>query len=656
MTNGRPPSRPIAPQAGGADAFELQSLAERALKKQKAGAFSQAAKLYADALKKAPNHPKLLTNLGVCLGHMGQHARAVKALTVAAKQLPENAIILGALGASLFRLGALPQALAALEQATALNPADREARLFRALTLEAMGRDAEALPVLAPEEDAKPPFPAALRALSRLHHRAENVEQEAAIALRAWRMEPKNLEINAAARRALAQLGDWRTFEDLDKGYLDRVLVDETPADRDEGYLGRPFTAIARLEHRQAHRKIAERHGATVRRLARDGEPFSNWPAPPAEGPLRIGYISGDFHNHAVMHHMIGVFRAHDPAAVTVHCYSHGRDANDPYRQAAVAASAAFHSVREASNREIAERIHADEIDLLIDLQGYTARSRLSVCAYRPARVQATFLGFPGTLGVDFIDYQIADAVVAPPEHAKDYAELLAYMPLCYQPNETHPEVSEATTTRADWGLPEDGVVFCSFNQTYKLEPTRFDAWMEILKGVEGSVLWLLCDHPQVAPNLRREAEARGVSPGRLVFADKVAMPTHRERLRHADLTLDTRFYTGHATTAASLQAGVPVITTLGAQFAGRVAASLLTAAGLGELVAADEAGFVALGTRLGGDRAALAELRARTEAARETAPLFDAPRFTRELEALYRAMVARGPQTPQDRTPLRAA
>jgi predicted O-linked N-acetylglucosamine transferase (SPINDLY family) len=285
---------------------------------------------------------------------------------------------------------------------------------------------------------------------------------------------------------------------------------------------------------------------------------------------------------------------------------------------------------------DAARLIHADALDVLVDLNGFTPAGRPKIPAYRPAPIQVNYLGYPGTMGADFIDYILVDRFVVPPEQKPFFSERVVYVPGCYQCNDDKRAIAAATPSRAECGLPEAGFVFCCFNDSYKLTPRFFDVWMRLLHAVPGSVLWLLEPNRLVASNLAREAEARGIAPTRLVFAPRLPLPEHLARHRLADLFLDTLPYNAHTTASDALWAGLPVLTCAGDTFAGRVGGSLLQAVGLGELVTASLEDYEALALRLAGDAGVLTRLRARLAQNRQTFPLFDTERATRNLEAAY--------------------
>jgi len=297
-----------------------------------------------------------------------------------------------------------------------------------------------------------------------------------------------------------------------------------------------------------------------------------------------------------------------------------------------------FVDVGPLSHADAAARIHADRVDILVDLTGYTNLARTEIAALRPAPVQVNFLGYPGTMGADFIDYIITDRFITPPGHEAHYSEQPVYLPGSYQANDRKRSVA-GTPPRSELGLPEKSFVFCCFNQMTRILPDVFAAWMRLLKAVPDSVLWLLKSNAWAEQNLRREAQRHGIAPERLVFAPVLPQERHLGRFGAADLFLDTSPYNAHTTASDALWAGLPVLTCAGDTFASRVAGSLLTAVGLPELVTRSMADYEALALRLARNPGELAGLRDKLLRNRSTAPLFDTPAFTRHLEAAYLRM-----------------
>jgi predicted O-linked N-acetylglucosamine transferase (SPINDLY family) len=364
------------------------------------------------------------------------------------------------------------------------------------------------------------------------------------------------------------------------------------------------------------------------------GHAYSAWPRlAQASGRLRLGYLSADFHAHATAYLTAELFERHDRTRFEVFGYSLGPDDGSDIRRRIIAGFDRFADLRTADHAAAARLIHDDGIDVLIDLKGHTQNARPEILALRPAPVQAAWLGYPGTMGADFIDWTIADAVVVPPEDLPFWHEKIAYLPDSYQSNDTSRAIA-ATPTRAACGLPETGFVFCAFNGAFKLSPAFFDIWMRLLKARPGSVLWLLEAPAPMPENLRRQAAARGVDPARLVFAPKLPLERHLARHRLADLFLDVLPYGAHTTASDALWTGLPVLTVRGPAFSGRVGASLLNAVGMPELIAESVDAYEAMALELSGDAERLAAVRRRLAERLAGAPLFDCARFTRAMEA----------------------
>lgn len=356
---------------------------------------------------------------------------------------------------------------------------------------------------------------------------------------------------------------------------------------------------------------------------------------------IRIGYFSADFHAHATMYLMARLFELHDRDRFEIHAFSYGGTAQDSMRQRLLDTVHAFHEVADLDDAAIAALARAQRIDIAVDLKGWTETTRARLFAYRAAPVQLAYLGYPGTTGAEFMDYILADDIIIPPEHEAHYSEKVVRLPDSYQVNDDRREISDRRFTRAELGLPDDGFVFCCFNNNYKISPAEFDIWMRLLSRVEGSVLWLLEDNRWAAANLRREAEARGISADRLVFAPRMPLPDHLARHACADLFLDTFKVNAHTTTSDALWAGLPVLTKLGGSFAARVAGSLLHAVGLPDLVTETAEAYEALALDLATDPARLRAIRERLQANRLSAPLFDTERTTRAIEAVYERLAA---------------
>lgn len=355
---------------------------------------------------------------------------------------------------------------------------------------------------------------------------------------------------------------------------------------------------------------------------------------------IKVAYLSADFREHPTSHLLAGMIEHHDHAKIESIAISFGRDDKSDARQRMRSAFDLFIDVRNRSDLEIAQWMQSNTIDIAVDLMGLTQHARPAILAYRPAPVQVSYLGFPGTTGASYIDYLFADELLIPVEDREFYAENVVYLPGCYQVNDNRREVSDYTPTRKECSLPEDAVVFCCFNQPYKISPTMFDIWMRLLTAIDGSVLWLIGDSEIAIRSLRAEAARRGVAPGRLIFAPKVKMADHLARHRLADLVLDTLPYNAHTTASDALWVGVPLVTCVGSTFAGRVAASLLEAVGLEELTTKSLPEYEALALNLARAPTKLGLIRARLAANRDISSLFDTKQFTRNVESAFETMM----------------
>lgn len=355
---------------------------------------------------------------------------------------------------------------------------------------------------------------------------------------------------------------------------------------------------------------------------------------------IKIGYLSGDFHEHATAYLTAELFELHDRSRFEIYGYSYGMDDASPMRRRLEKAFDHFVDLRMLDDGEAAKRIHADGIDVLVETKGYTQLARSQIAFYRPAPIQVSYLAYPGSLGSRQFDYVIADPVVLPMDQQTFYDEKIVHLPDCYQPNDTRRVISATGPSRAVCGLPETGFVFCAFNRSYKITPRFFALWMRLLKAVPDSVLWLYESNALATRNLRREAQSQGVDPKRLIFAGPLPLADHLARHVHADIILDNLPYGAHTTASDALWAGVPIVTVLGEAFPGRVGASLLYAAGLPELVTDNLADYEALALRLATDRDFLESMRGKLRASRHQCALFDTSKYCAHIESAFLRMI----------------
>ena len=357
---------------------------------------------------------------------------------------------------------------------------------------------------------------------------------------------------------------------------------------------------------------------------------------------IRIGYYSADFHNHATSYLMAELFERHDKTKFELIAFSFGPDEKDEMRHRISNAFNQFIDVRFKSDRDIALMSREMGIDIAVDLKGFTENARTDIFSYRAAPIQVNYIGYPGTMAAEYIDYIIADQMIIPTESRKYYYEKFVYLPNSYQVNDRKRIIADKAFTREELGLPKKGFVFCCFNNNFKITPHTFDGWIRILKAVEGSVLWLLEDNSTARINLLKEAKKRGLNPIRLVFAKRIDPSEHLARHRAADLFIDTLPYNAHTTASDALWAGLPVLTCMGESFASRVAASLLNAIELPELITTTQEQYEATAIELANNPEKFKDIKKKLERNRLTTTLFDTPRFTKHIESAYMKMYER--------------
>jgi len=402
----------------------------------------------------------------------------------------------------------------------------------------------------------------------------------------------------------------------------------------------RPFDLMALPVPRELQRAAGRHHATKLVREAGGARAVAAPPSP-GRGRLRIGYVSSDFRNHATTHLCVGLFGRHERSRFEVTAYSFGADDGSVYRRRIEAECEHFVDVSGLSLDETVRRIASDGIHVLVDMKGYCGGGRPEIFARRASPIQVSYLGYPNSMHAPFMDYIVADRVVIPEADADWYSEAVAWLPGAYQINDCEQAIDARLPSREEQGLPARGFVYCCFNNTYKIEAGIFASWMRILQAVPESVLWLYRSNVPAKYALWKAAERHGVERRRIVFAAAMPKPQHLARLRLADLVLDTHYYNAHTTTTDALWAGVPVLTWPGQMFASRVAASLLTAVGLPDLIAATREDYERRAVELARAPQALAALRARLAANRLATPLFDTGAHVRHLESAYETMWA---------------
>lgn len=589
------------------------------------GRIADALASYDRALAIKPAFVDALNNRGGVLKELERFDQALACYDEALALKPDLAVLHFNRGAVFSAMKRSEEALVSYDRAVTLDGGFAEALNNRGATLAALKRHEEAIASYERALALKPAFAEALQnrgaALAELgRHEAASKDLEQALRL--------NPDLPFAAGTLLHSKMhdcDWRDYNQASA----RVVADVRSAKR----AIEPFMFLGISDSPEDQLRCA-------RTWVRDQcppSPDSTWTGGRyRHDRIRLAYVSAHFRDHPMGHLMAGLFERHDRERFETVAVSLGRDDRSAMRARLEGAFDKFVDVQKQSDRDVVKLMREMEIDIAVDRSGFTTGARPGIFALRAAPLQVSYLAYPGTMGADFIDYLIADETIIPRDQQGSYAEKIVYLPDSYQANDAGRHIAERRPTRHEAGLPDRGFVFCSFNNHYKIAPQLFDIWMSLLRQVDKSVLWLIDGTVTMRRNLWREAAARGIDPQRLVFAPRIATPDHLARHHLADLFLDTLPYNAHTTASDALWAGLPVLTCAGTTFAGRVAASLLRAVGLPELVTYSLDEYQSLALRLAKEPAVLEEIRRQLARQRAVAPLFDTDRFRRHIESAY--------------------
>jgi len=588
---------------------------------------SEALQSFDKALALRPNDIDILNNRGTALWHLGRKTEARTSYDQILAIRPDHVGALLNRAILLQEFGELERALADYDRAIAAEPANARGWNGRGAVLQALKRYAEALADFEKALKLDPGFADALANRATIKWTAGRDQAGAVADIRAALAADPDQPYARGELLHLKMYGaDWEQFES------EKALIDE--AVRKGQRVVRPF--------------VYQALSSSPDDLQACSRIFTAQFFPPVEQPrefhrdhgrIRVGYVSGEFREQATAYLMARLYELHDREQFEIVAIDNGGGDGSAMRRRLEAAFDRFIYINQMTDSEAAKRIRAEEIDILVNLNGYFGNPRMGVFARRAAPIQVNYLGFPATLGAPYMDYIIADRVVIPDEDRRYYDEQVIWLPGSYQVNDRERAIAPDVPSRAALELPDGGFVFCNFNQSYKITPDVFASWMRILNAVDGSVLWLLGSRPPFKTHLSQEAVRHGVAPERLVFAPSLPHHQHLARLKKADLFLDSLPYNAHTTASDALWAGLPLVTCLGTSFPGRVAASLLHAVGLPELVTGNMAEYEKLAIRLAKDTQALGALRQKLAANRLTTPLFDTDLFRRNLESAYMTM-----------------
>lgn len=652
-------------QALAIDGNHTAALGNLAMGLRQLGRHDEALAHYTRAISLKPDSVELHANLAEAFLHQQRYEEAVNVCGRALQLQPNAPLLLQQRGTALLVLRRYEDAIADFDRMLALHPNFIDALSNRGVALAALERNAEAvatytraLQLKADDIDSHYNRGNALLKLDRLEEAIADYEH-------VLRLNPEHAGALNNLGASLSTLGrfeaaitPYRKFTALVPEYdyvAGNLFFSELSCCDWSHYAQRrqrivdmvqqgkkatvPFTFLNASESladqkQCAHMFAADKFPASANPLWK-GERYQH-------EKIRVAYLSADFHGHATAHLMAGLFEAHDKQRFEIIAISFGPDVQDEMRSRLQSAFDRFIHVRDKSDLEAARIMRELEIDIAVDLKGFTESGRLGILAHRPAPVQVSYLGYPGSVGADYIDYIVADKHLIADNEQEHYAEKVVYLPDSYQVNDSKRPMPEHMPTRVQVGLPDEGFVFCSFNNNYKITPVVFDIWMRLLQRVPGSVLWLYEGNAAVSANLRREAQARGVAPERLIFAPRVSQSEHLARQRLADLFLDTLPVNAHTTASDALWVGLPILTCTGGAFVGRVAASLLHAIGLPELMTNSLEEYEALALKLATMPAELAQIKTKLAQNRRTSPLFDTNRFRRHIESAYIVMQER--------------
>ena len=613
---------------------------------------------YKEAIKIKPDHAKAYYNMGIALKDKGELDAAIDSHKQAIKIKPDHAGAYYNMGNVLNEKGELDAAIDSHKQAIRIKPDHAEAYNNMGIALKDKGELDAAIYSYRQAIKIKPDYADAYNNMGNALN--DKAESDAAIDSykQALKIKPDYAEAYYNMGIALINKGEMDAAVDSyekaikikpdyelahsGKLYRQAHVCDWSGIERGREVIPKlgisaqyinPFEILPLEDAPERHRLRSEVFAKNE---------FKQKPLPLASRStqkpkrLRIGYFSSDFKEHPVAYLMAKVIETHDRNFFEVYGYSIGPAKDDKMRHRLIKGFDVFDDVQDMSDQDVALLARQDQIDIAIDLNGYTQNSRSGVFAYRAAPMQINYLGYPGTMGANFIDYIIADPILIPSDSQKHYNEKIIQLPNSYMPTDNTRIFSERELTRLEMGLPEQGFVFCCFNNNYKISPTEFDVWMRLLLKVEGSVLWLRKSNKWSEGNFCKEAKSRGVDPSRLFFADRVPMDEHLARHRLADLFLDTFAFNAHTTATEALWAGLPVVTKLGQGFAARVAGSLLTAIELPELITETEIEYEALILDLATNPQRLAAIKQKLAANRLSKPLFNTELFTKHLEDGY--------------------
>ncbi len=594
----------------------------------------EAEQMYRRALLSQPNSPEPYCNLGLLLAEQGQLDEAIRLYQRGLVLAPNMAAMHFNLGNAYSLQGDYQSACQAYHAAIQIEPNLVRAYCNLGNMLRQLGSPQEVLMVYEKALSIDPNDGETLFNLASLFQECGEFDLAIERYRQAYAVIPDRGLV--ALVHQLQMACSWSDLEDLSQRILD--TVEEASFSHEHFVDPYLFLCLAKPTSPAQQLKCAKTYSQYVEKMV--GKPFPSQHIRVKSKPkLNIGYLSSDFHPHPIAWLMADVLESHDRNNFQVFAYSYGRDNDSPIRKRIVEAVDTFRDVKLLNYHDIAKQISTDEVDILVDIKSYTDQSRSELLALRPAAIQVNYLGFPGTMGAEFIDYILVDDFIIPERLQCFYSEKTVYLPGCYQANDRFTEIASKAPNRGECGLPATGFVFCSFNDSKKITPRMFAIWMRLLHAVPESVLWLLSSNPVTIRNLQTETEKAGIRSNRLVFAPRTDRPLHLARHCHADLFLDTFPYNAHTTASDALRMNVPIVTLAGEAFSSRVAGSLLRAVDLEEMITYNEQDYEALALQIASTPGACRDLKAKLQTNLLKSTVFDGSIFAKHLEKAYHRM-----------------
>jgi protein O-GlcNAc transferase len=609
----------------------IQKKLQQAFALHQRGMLSDAKKIYEEILKQTPNHFDALHLLGVVANQTKNLHQAEKLFGKAIKVNPNFSDTYYNRGIALQGLKRLDEALASYDKALALKPGLAEPWLGRGNVFNELKRYDEAFANYDKALALKPDLAEAWLGRGNVFKNLKRYDEAFVAYDKTFALKSDLVGAEGARLHTKMYICDWINFY-TECEHLISSVKSKKANTNPFYFLAIPSSSEDQLQC--AKLWVAEQCPQS-QKLIWQGEHYRH-------DRIRVAYVSADFREHPVSHLIAGMLECHDKSRFDVTAISFGSDDNSETRQRLKASFERFIDATTYSDEQIANLVKSSEVDILVDLMGFTEGSRTNIFARQPAPIQVNYLGYLGTMGAEYIDYIIADRIVIPENQRDFYAEKIVYLPNSFQPTDRERRISDKKFTRAEAGLPQNGFVFCCFNTNYKITPDVYDIWMRILKKVEGSVIWLYVENSTAKRNLRNEAATRGVNAERLIFAPRMSLPEHQARIRLADLFLDTLPYNAGTTASDMLWAGLPVLTRIGDTFVGRMAASVLNAIGVPELITTTSEAYEHMAIDLATYPEKLATIKRKLTENRLTTPLFDTKLFTKHIEAAYTAMYER--------------